>query len=137
MFYFSFILLSVFIYYLFDNNGYNCQKRGYIGLCVIVILLCLIAGLRDMGVGTDTLYYSADYYYNATHYSLKDVWNEKTIGEKLSIAYFLLNQFAAMFYDDIASPLFFTELCILGGVLFVYKKFQYMSPLEKVSSLKV
>lgn len=124
MFYFLLFLLSAFIYYLFDNNGYDCSKRGYFGLSVVVVLLCLVAGLRDLGVGTDTLYYSADYYYNATHYSLKDVWNEKTIGEKLSVAYFLLNQFSVMLYDDIASPLFFTELCILGGILLVYKKFQ-------------
>lgn len=126
MFYFIIFILSVFIYYIFDKKGNNFKVSGWIGFTIMTLLLCLVAGCRDYGIGTDTLFYSGDYFYSANHYTLKDVVIGNKIKDELCIGYFLLNQFAISIYNDMSSPLFFTELCILGGTLFVFKKFQHV-----------
>lgn len=123
MFYFILFTISVFIYILFDNKGNNIKARGWGGLGLIIALLCIIAGCRDLGIGTDTLIYSADYYYCASLYDLKDVLLDKIPMANISIGFFVLNKLAIWVCDSIYGCFFATELCILG-VLIVYKKFQ-------------
>ena len=123
MFYLLLFAVSIFIYFLFDRRGNNIGVRGFGGLGLAILLLCVIAGCRDMGIGTDTRFYSADYYYCATIYQLKDFFADKLPVENLSTGYFILNKLAIWVNEDISSCFFVTELCILG-TLIVFKKFQ-------------
>lgn len=126
MFYFVLFILSIIIYYIFDKKGNNVKNNGWIGLSLMTLLLCVVAGCRDYGIGTDTLYYSGDYFYFSNHFTLIEVLNKDKIGEQLAVGYFLLNKLAISLYNDMSSPLFLTEFCILGGSLFVFKKFQHL-----------
>lgn len=51
----------------------------------MTLLLCVVAGCRDYGIGTDTLYYSGDYFYFSNHFTLIEVLNKDKIGEQLAV----------------------------------------------------
>lgn len=119
MFYFVIFILSFILYYICDRKGRNIKTSGWIGMLLVAFFLSFVAGVRDYGIGTDTMVYSEYYYYSANHYSLKDL-----LDDNICVGYFLLNQFSVSLYNDISSTWFFTELCILGGAFIVFKKFQ-------------
>lgn len=125
MFYFILFSISACIYTLFDRRGNNIEAKGLLGLGMVIFLLCIVAGCRDVGIGTDTRIYSTDYYYCASLFSLKDFFADKLPIENMSTGYFILNRLAVLVYEDLSSCFFATELCILG-ILIVYKKFQHV-----------
>lgn len=119
MFYIFIFILSIGIFLLFRQFG-----KPKLGLGFMLLLLCAVAGCRDMGVGTDTAIYSQLYYYLAKQYNVVDCFLRRDVFDYHSRAYFLLNKFSLMFGAELAFPFFFTEVCILGGAFYFFYKFK-------------
>lgn len=101
----------------------SCEKGiRCIYLCLCVFLLSLIGGVRDMGVGTDTITYSFDYFVVGRFNTIKEIVNLQD-GD---IAYYLLNVPAAWLSNHIWAALFVPQLFTIGLTYYgVYKLSDY------------
>lgn len=100
-----FVLTTAFA--LLSDKSYRPQ----IGLVSIVLLLSFVLGLRDFGVGTDTLVYPETYFTQAGLYDIFEIiWRD----EGFDLGYMLLAYIATFISSDSHSMLFITELFIIS-----------------------
>lgn len=91
------------------------KKTYWTSIGIIVLLLSLVAGLRDIGIGTDTTTYTEAYFFKAIGCKkTQDVilCDDPSIDK----AYLLLNYIGSLFTHTTWIALFFTEIVISLGV---------------------
>lgn len=110
------IYLITFIYCLFFHYMAYRVKNKVAKYCLVfipLIGLAFLAGLRDYGVGTDTLYYSKAYFDDARHaHDLGDLLKNDNINIS-NKGYLFLNYLGALMMSHIFMEWFLTELLIL------------------------
>lgn len=110
------IYLISFIYCLFFHYMAYLVKNKVAKYCLVFIPLvglAFLAGLRDYGVGTDTLFYSKAYFDDARHaHDFGDLLNNNNINIS-NKGYLFLNYFGALIMSHIFIEWFLTELLIL------------------------
>ncbi len=108
-------IITIFLAYLAENN-YNKKGVYKLFLFLIVIVNTIIWGLRDIGVGTDTLNY-IDSYFNAAKSltSFNDFFSVYT--DNFDKGYLLLAYLSSLFGEESNSLMFFTELFIMSFVV--------------------
>ena len=100
-----FVLTTAFA--LLSDKSYRPQ----IGLVSIVLLLSFVLGLRDFGVGTDTLVYPETYFTQAGLYDIFEIiWRD----EGFDLGYMILAYIATFISSDSHAMLFVTELFIIS-----------------------
>ena len=75
--------------------------------------MCLIGGLRDLGIGTDTLVYTEDYFNSARDYAISDLFTHEAL-EDYDKGYFVLNAITTVFSSNYWIILFVTQLVTIG-----------------------
>lgn len=111
----TFVIAIIFSYIAECNQ--NNKKIYYVCIGVIVLLLSVVAGVRDIGVGTDTLTYSESYFIlGSSCKSLKDVLCYD--GNSIDKAYLLLNYLGSLFSNNVWIALFLTEF-VISAVIFM------------------
>lgn len=91
------------------DNGSN----SLIYLGIVVFLLCLLGGLRDMGVGTDTLIYIDDYINTSRDLSFFELFSRDT-AEGYDKGFLLLSMIAYTFTSDYWGIFLLTQLFTIG-----------------------
>ncbi|WP_455667111.1 EpsG family protein [Phocaeicola sp.] len=81
----------------------------------IVFLLSFVGGMRDIGVGTDTITYSENYFFEAKHLSS---W-EEFVGLRRDRGYVLLNYIAIKMSENLWMAQFIIQLFTHGLIFFV------------------
>lgn len=114
------------------DKQFGRNKLKTILYCSLLIISNLIVfGLRDIGVGTDTLFYIDDYFYYASSMSrFHDyIYAENSLHISYDKGYLLLAWISSFFANDSRALMFFTELFIILFIvlgLLQYKKiFKY------------
>ena len=102
-------LFCFFFSFLADNAKNNRIRTLYLGTCVIC--MCIVGGFRDMGIGTDTLIYTEDYFNQARDYSIIGLMTDNLEYDK---GYFLLNILTNYFSHDYWSILLMTQILSIG-----------------------
>ncbi len=125
------IYLFSFVYCIFFHYvAYRMKNKvaKYVLVFVPLIWLAFLAGVRDYGVGTDTMVYSKAYFDDARHaHGIDDLLNNenKTISNK---GYLFLNYFGTLLMSHIFIEWFLTELlflvCAYLAVIRLTKYFQ-------------
>lgn len=111
-----FVYLLSFIYCIFFHYvAYRMKNKmaKYVLVFAPLIWLAFLAGVRDYGVGTDTMVYSKAYLDDACHaHGINDLLNNdnKTISNK---GYLFLNYFGTLLMSHIFIEWFLTELLFL------------------------
>lgn len=99
-------------------------NKSKIPLVLSCLILSLLAGFRDIGVGTDTVTYSEEYFSAARYVrKLSDISNANEFYDK---GYLTLNWIGRFFSDRIWIVFFLTELIITGftfGAVYRMRKF--------------
>lgn len=118
-------LLNIFFAYVAEQKWHVSKSKCKFSLFLIVFVNVIIMGLRDQGVGTDTLVYVDDYmeYANSIH-SIKDFFfdNSWSTHDK---GFVLLALLSTMIGNDPRILMFFTELFVMSFTVFglyEYKK---------------
>lgn len=110
------VYIITFLYCLFFHYMAYRVKNKVAKYCLVFIPLvglAFLAGLRDYGVGTDTLFYSKAYFDDARHANdLGDLLNNNNI-HITNKGYLFLNYFGALMMSHIFIEWFLTELLIL------------------------
>ena len=75
--------------------------------------MCLVGGLRDLGIGTDTLIYTEDYFNFARDFTFFELLTQGDL-EEYDKGYFLLNSIASLFSSNYWIVLFSTQLFTIG-----------------------
>ena len=103
-------LLCIILSYLADIQEDNAKA-----ICIggIVFLMCLIGGFRDLGIGTDTLVYTEDYFNSARDYSIVELFTQESF-EEYDKGYYLLNSIASLFSSDYWVILLLTQVLTIG-----------------------
>ncbi len=104
-------LFCIILSYLADIHREDSNSTIYIG--IIVFLMCLIGGLRDLGVGTDTLVYTEDYLNYAKDNSFFELLQQGNLDD-YDKGYFLLNSLSSFFSSNYWFILFLTQLITIG-----------------------
>ena len=105
LFYITLFILVIFIAWLADNSEYSYLCIGINALILIVFL-----GLRDYGVGTDTLIYPEHYFTQASRFNIIEL---ATSDETFDLGYLVLAYIANLISDNPQSMLFITEAFIV------------------------
>lgn len=111
-----FYLLVFFISLIFSLGVDFLRKKQLKGVCLVlcVLLLSLIGGLRDIGVGTDTVTYSQSYYFAA-----KEVHSFSSLLDSgRDIGYLSLN-LVAVYLESLWVAHFLGQLMTHGLILYV------------------
>lgn len=106
--------ISIFIFVIAIAFIADFSEDPPIVLFAIGVFLTVALGLRDYGVGTDTLIYPEVYFRQAEVFSLFDIVD---YFEEYDVGYLLLGVIACNIWDDSQSMLFFTEAFIIGVTL--------------------
>lgn len=85
----------------------------------------LIAGLRDLGVGTDTRIYTGYYWGEASHCSLSALFDDSADFEGIDKGYLLLNMFCHLFSDDVWVILFVSSVITFFFVFLGVEKLKH------------
>ncbi len=131
-------LLSIFLFYYADSKRFMGKSTG---ICVVIGLLipCLIAGLRDISIGTDARMYveplfvcaktakSFLEFYQSSIYSLLTYNNEPVAS--FEIGYLFLTYFTAKIFNSLPVLLFFIQALT---VIPVYKGLRAFSNTQPV-----
>lgn len=108
-----FIYLITFLWTILSLK-YFCDrknsKRKVWGFTIGLSLPVLIAGLRDIGIGTDTLVYTEYYWKESAHYSLMDILSPTADFEGIDRGYMLINMLGRLFSDDVWMSLFISSI---------------------------
>lgn len=110
MFFYIAIFISVIAFAVFSD----ISEKPILGLFAIGVVLTIVLGLRDYGVGTDTLIYPEYYFRQAEVFSFSDVVD---YFEEYDFGFLLLGVIASFIWDDPQSMLFFTEAFIITATL--------------------
>ena len=103
--------ICIFFHYLADKTNVRLYKL--ILIFFPILLLSLLAGFRDMGIGTDTEIYSEMYFEGAMSLnSLTDLFTE-TFDLLPNKGYIALNYFSQLLYSELWMVWFLQELLIL------------------------
>lgn len=92
----------------------DISERPAFGLIAIAVLFTIVLGLRDYGVGTDTLIYPEEYFKQAGMFSFLDIVDYYS---EYDVGYLFLGVLANFIWDDSQSMLFFTEALIITTTL--------------------
>lgn len=104
-------LSCLFFHYFADKSSSKVVK--YTLIFIPLLWLSLLAGLRDFGVGTDTEYYSEEYFKDASRANgFEDLMNNDNIHVQ-NKGYLFLNYIGAQLMSDISIEWFLTEFLIL------------------------
>ena len=114
--YITTILSSLLITYIY---GRTHKKMGFFRICLCLFIPSLIAGVRDVTVGTDTWFYAEGYFYDVVH-SIDFTEFINNIG-RFEIGYGLINFVVAQFSSDLNALLFTIQFLTL---FFVFKAMQ-------------
>lgn len=122
-------ILNMLCAYFIDKRIEFGIKGCWPYMLIIVLLNTVILGLRDIGVGIDTLYYIEDYFNSSTFvhsvYDLLDL-------EGYDIGFLLLAKISYCFSDNPQSLMVMTELWIMAFLVlgaFEYRKiYNYSVP---------
>ena len=110
------IYLIIFLYSIFFHYVAYRVKNQVAKYCFVffpLLCLALLAGLRDYGVGTDTLFYSKAYFDDARQaHGIGDLLNNNNIHIS-NKGYLFLNYVGAMMMSNIFIEWFLTEALIL------------------------
>ena len=105
-----FVYIILFVLVIASALLSDKSSRPIIGLGLIIFLLSLVIGLRDYGVGTDTLVYPEEYFKQAGLYGLFEILETDL---DIDIGYLFLAYIAVFVSDDSQTMLFITELFII------------------------
>ena len=107
--YLLFIAGSIFLGGLLNKTNNKHPKVCFLMLLSLVTYLTVFIGLRDFGVGTDTMVYVDSYWFNSANVnSLKDFYGF----DYVSKAYLMLGVIGHLFSDDHQTMLVMTALTI-------------------------
>jgi hypothetical protein len=106
--------IVIFIFVIAIALIADFSEKPQIGLFAIGVVLTVTLGLRDYGVGTDTLIYPEEYFRQAEVFSWLDIVD---YFEEYDVGYLLLGVISFIIWDDPQSMLFFTEAFIIGVTL--------------------
>ena len=87
-------------------------KSNKVPLFLSCLVLSLLAGFRDMGVGTDTMTYSENYFITGRY--IKDISDIGIVGEGYDKGYLMLNRIGSFLSNRLWIVFFLTELLITG-----------------------
>lgn len=113
--------ISLLLFFVADQQKLRSGEHSRISVIIIyisILILSLFAGVRDLGVGTDTGIYSQSYF-NASRYI--ENWGDLSKFDNQDIrdkGYLVLNIVCSWFSDNIWLVLFLTELIILSSLYF-------------------
>ena len=107
--------ITLFIVVLVLAKFADISEKPLIGLLAIVFVLSFVLGLRDYGVGTDTLIYPQYYFEKA---QLLSIWELFDAMQEYDIGYLLLAFIANIISDDQQSMLFVTEVFLISVTVF-------------------
>lgn len=107
MFLYIILFVLVIALALFSDKS----SRPIIGLTSIIVLLSFVLGLRDYGVGTDTLVYPEFYFTQASLYDFFEILENDS---EIDIGYLILAYIATFVSSDSQTMLFVTELFIIS-----------------------
>ena len=110
-----FFYITLFIVVLALAIFADISEKPLIGLLAIVFVLSVVLGLRDYGVGTDTLIYPQDYFEKA---QLLSIWELFDVMQDYDIGYLILAFIANIFSDNQQSMLFVTEVFLISVTVF-------------------
>lgn len=96
---------------LFAEQSFNNSRKGLckVSLAILAIVNVLIIGLRDIGVGTDTLLYIDHYYYYARNLNLKNLVSDDLGFDKG----FVILAYIANYIGDKSNALLFATECFI------------------------
>lgn len=120
MIYFVIYILSILVFY----NSFKVMTKSlqYLVQIGILMLLSVFSGVRDLGVGTDTLVYTNMYFSEAGRYeSIIDIFVHYSDWEGMDSGYLILNYVGRLISDDVHIALFLTQIVVLFPIYFGIK----------------
>lgn len=105
-----FVYIILFVLVIASALLSDKSSRPIIGLASIIFLLSFVLGLRDYGVGTDTLVYPESYFKQAGLYDFIEILGNDS---EIDFGYLFLAYIATFISDDSQAMLFVTELFII------------------------
>ena len=115
-----FIFAILFIYLSEKNFNKKRKVAGTFFFILSLFVVCLIAGVRDLSVGTDIWYYFYDIFYRFSVKGQSLFFVMSSTSVELG---FLLLVYASSIFNNVHISLFFAELAVaLPIYLFAYKQ---------------
>lgn len=111
----------VIILGLLYDKVFEKSTASWLLLFAIILLVSLVSGFRDIGVGTDTSMYTIDYFQAGEKLTFKQMFYNP---ENLDRGYLFLNYIASLFGNDYWLGLFFTHLFIWTLLITAAVKFK-------------
>ncbi|MBO7124228.1 MAG: EpsG family protein, partial [Bacteroidales bacterium] len=119
MIYLLIFLVSIGILYIYRN-------QVNLGVCLFVVLpLALLAGLRDVEIGTDTQHYVYSLFTGLCYVDTIDVFEYSSI--KIETGYYIWNYFISSFTSDFNVYLTITHFLMYGLVLYALYRLRNFS----------
>lgn len=121
MIYIFVFLLSLFFFALSDFFLDKKKGLGYFMLIIAILIPCILAGCRDLSIGTDTSFYVRNYFRIAKHSRNFDHYYYKVPAE---IGYAVFNYLIAGIFKNIHWLLFFIQLFITSFIALTILNFK-------------
>ena len=115
-------LINFYLAYQSERKFFKDRHASLLYLIVLIILNSVFVGLRDFGVGIDTLVYIDDYFIEAKYSGLQHIFFD---GGQYDVGFLFLAKVASLISDDSQMLLILTELVIMGFTIigaFEFKK---------------
>ena len=115
-------LINFYLAYRSEQIFFKDKRASLLYLIVLIVFNSVFVGLRDFGIGIDTMVYIDDYFIEAKYSDFQRIIFD---GGQYDVGFLFLAKVASLLSDDSQMLLVLTELVIMGFTvigMFEYKK---------------
>lgn len=128
-----FLIVEILAVLLCKNKEPSNKKKAIVGSIIIVIILSIFGGFRDLTIGTDVLVYGANWFDVATGFSSFSSYVDYV--QSSDVGYLFINYVVSRFTDDV--HIFLTILQLICNGLVVATLYKYRNKVPFWLSLLV